>query len=888
MTENNNHSTQVTPTQEVAEASSTPVLRPSREPKICKKCNASISGQFVRALGAHFHLDCFRCQDCDQVVAEKFFSLTTSDGQSSIFCEKDYFKRLDLLCAKCGGALRGPHINALSKKYHLEHFSCSVCTTVFRPHDSYYEREGQVFCQFHYSVLFATKCKGCQTAVLQKFVEMNKDGVNEQWHPSCYMIFKLWGVKLASSRQSVLIPSLDEVAVPEDDSKRQQLTVEKADRVFSVLSKFEESSAECISEMLLSFSNQNIEVGVQQAGKFIYHVEALFMGIERIESQLLLYGDKSGLQLNREPKQLAKKIVSFFSMLSQTRDTQESTKELIGLVTNLAHVLKMLIRASLNGSLKLERNFGIDAVAVFLDILQLTEEVTDTTERMLPSEVKNDLCPVCKKSVEEECFRLDSRRWHSQCFNCARCGSKLEERLQFAFCLELGNDIEIFCHDCCPPGSRTGFERVSQLEQYVFLLRCALKRLCLLLKARDPNRSHDHENRAPSRSQFASDQNSTSSRTKSIENADTSETHDPIPLTPIPQKPVKYISELNGLSHLVVRQWAVMQMHPLVASEIPDLDQLMEYIETKKPSMWSQLASSINPSRKKPKDGTFGIPLDVLIERYGVDSRLSPGPPTRIPLIVEQCISHLRQMDLKAEGIFRKSGNIRRLKMLTESLDRDPLAIDLKDDNPIQIAALLKKFLRDLPEPLLTYKLHKLFILSQKMETEEQRKEVLHLVLCLLPKPNLDLLIVVCNFLREVASFSEKSANGAAKPAEEAHSSGNRMHLVNLSKVITPNILYSKSKNPVDDEALLAIECFSMLLRFQDDFWLIPKYLARELETWPDFANVEHVSSREVMREMLERVKIQPEETVPEKELPEDPIPEAVEEAVSQNGQEEK
>lgn len=31
-------------------------------PRLCKKCGESLTGQFVRALGGTFHLDCFRCR----------------------------------------------------------------------------------------------------------------------------------------------------------------------------------------------------------------------------------------------------------------------------------------------------------------------------------------------------------------------------------------------------------------------------------------------------------------------------------------------------------------------------------------------------------------------------------------------------------------------------------------------------------------------------------------------------------------------------------------------------------------------------------------------------------------------------------------------------------
>ena len=70
-------------------------------------------------------------------------------------------------------------------------------------------------------------------------------------------------------------------------------------------------------------------------------------------------------------------------------------------------------------------------------------------------------------------------------------------------------------------------------------------------------------------------------------------------------------------------------------------------------------------------------------------------------------------LDMSIEGIFRRNGNIRRLRELTEAIDRDASSVDLSQDNPVQLAALLKKFFRDLPDPLMTYKLHRLFVATQ-------------------------------------------------------------------------------------------------------------------------------------------------------------------------------
>jgi hypothetical protein len=39
--------------------------------------------------------------------------------------------------------------------------------------------------------------------------------------------------------------------------------------------------------------------------------------------------------------------------------------------------------------------------------------------------------------------------------------------------------------------------------------------------------------------------------------------------------------------------------------------------------------------------------------------------------------------------------------------------VDMSKENPVQIAALLKKFLREMPDPLMTFKLHRLFVTAQ-------------------------------------------------------------------------------------------------------------------------------------------------------------------------------
>lgn len=130
-------------------------------------------------------------KDCSESVVHNFFE--GPDGK--LLCEFDHFRRLGLLCDKCNAPLKGPFVRAKDLKFHLDHFTCSLCPLVFRQNDSYYEREGQIYCPEHYAVLFAASCQGCRSSVLNNYVEVKRDGAaaedEEHWHPHCYMLNKV-------------------------------------------------------------------------------------------------------------------------------------------------------------------------------------------------------------------------------------------------------------------------------------------------------------------------------------------------------------------------------------------------------------------------------------------------------------------------------------------------------------------------------------------------------------------------------------------------------------------------------------------------------------------------------------------------------------------------
>lgn len=295
------------------------------------------------------------------------------------------------------------------------------------------------------------------------------------------------------------------------------------------------------------------------------------------------------------------------------------------------------------------------------------------------------------------------------------------------------------------------------------------------------------------------------------------------------QRTKRYFSELSALEYFIVRHVAVLSMEPLLEGHY-NLEDLLNLIETRKPTFWGKFGKAFQKNDRPKggkKKGVFGIPLDLLVERDGVESTYGVGPGAlRVPGLVDDTISAMRQMDMSVEGVFRKNGNIRGLKDLSEKLDQKEVEVDLSKENPVQVAALLKKFLRELPDPLLTYKLYRLFVTSQsrflafhavssllltdgvlEIEDEAKRKRVLHLTCCLLPKSHRDTLEILFSFLVWASSFSQVD--------EE---SGSKMDTHNLATVITPNILKDKTAVVGQDEnSFLAIEVVNTLIEFNDE-----------------------------------------------------------------------
>ncbi|KAM5242829.1 unconventional myosin-IXa isoform 1-T11 [Hipposideros larvatus] len=108
--------------------------------------------------------------------------------------------------------------------------------------------------------------------------------------------------------------------------------------------------------------------------------------------------------------------------------------------------------------------------------------------------------------------------------------------------------------------------------------------------------------------------------------------------------------------------------------------------------------------------------------QFGVElSRLTSEDRT-VPLVVEKLINYIEMHGLYTEGIYRKSGSTNKIKELRQGLDTDAENVNLDDYNIHVIASVFKQWLRDLPNPLMTFELYEEFLRAMGLQ---ERKETI-------------------------------------------------------------------------------------------------------------------------------------------------------------------
>eukprot|EP00002_Diphylleia_rotans_P019934 TRINITY_DN3856_c0_g1_i1.p1 TRINITY_DN3856_c0_g1~~TRINITY_DN3856_c0_g1_i1.p1 ORF type:complete len:834 (+),score=194.02 TRINITY_DN3856_c0_g1_i1:50-2551(+) len=178
--------------------------------------------------------------------------------------------------------------------------------------------------------------------------------------------------------------------------------------------------------------------------------------------------------------------------------------------------------------------------------------------------------------------------------------------------------------------------------------------------------------------------------------------------------------------------------------------------------------------QQNPQKKVFGVHLDELLMRVSLGQGTEDVPP-----IVEKCCEFLEDNALRVEGIFRLAGNSSDVQEKKKLLDQgEELVFDSYTD-PHLVSSLLKLWIRELPEPLMTFDLYDEWVEASDAGGIESYIQDLKTLFESLPPSNKMVLKKLLLFLHLVSQYSQV----------------NKMTPANLSIVFAPNILRDRENN---------------------------------------------------------------------------------------------
>eukprot|EP01088_Endostelium_zonatum_P010437 TRINITY_DN238_c0_g1_i2.p1 TRINITY_DN238_c0_g1~~TRINITY_DN238_c0_g1_i2.p1 ORF type:complete len:1146 (+),score=296.58 TRINITY_DN238_c0_g1_i2:78-3440(+) len=162
----------------------------------------------------------------------------------------------------------------------------------------------------------------------------------------------------------------------------------------------------------------------------------------------------------------------------------------------------------------------------------------------------------------------------------------------------------------------------------------------------------------------------------------------------------------------------------------------------------------------------FGVPLD--------------GPNgERAMKVIDRAIKHIDKHGLEEEGMFRVPGNVKELEELKARVNAGE-DVDYNTISDIQVVGqFVKGFLRELPDPLITFKMYDRFVAVTKITNSDLFISELKALLKDLPSIHFKLLHSLMELLKDIADKSNI----------------NLMNAQNLATVIGPNILHPEKSS---------------------------------------------------------------------------------------------
>ncbi|KAM3826933.1 rho GTPase-activating protein 17 isoform 4-T6 [Vipera latastei] len=171
----------------------------------------------------------------------------------------------------------------------------------------------------------------------------------------------------------------------------------------------------------------------------------------------------------------------------------------------------------------------------------------------------------------------------------------------------------------------------------------------------------------------------------------------------------------------------------------------------------------------------FGTPLEEHLKRSSRE----------IAVPIEACVMMLLETGMKEEGLFRIAAGASKLKKLKAALDCSSSHLDEFYSDPHAVAGALKSYLRELPEPLMTYALYEEWTQVANIQDQDKKLQDLWRICQKLPKPHLANFRYLIKFLAKLAQYSDV----------------NKMTPSNIAIVLGPNLLWAKNEGSLAEMA---------------------------------------------------------------------------------------
>ncbi|XP_075417197.1 rho GTPase-activating protein 44 isoform X2 [Tenrec ecaudatus] len=170
---------------------------------------------------------------------------------------------------------------------------------------------------------------------------------------------------------------------------------------------------------------------------------------------------------------------------------------------------------------------------------------------------------------------------------------------------------------------------------------------------------------------------------------------------------------------------------------------------------------------------SFGKPLE---EHLTISGR-------EIAFPIEACVTMLLECGMQEEGLFRVAPSASKLKKLKAALDCCVVDVQEYSADPHAIAGALKSYLRELPEPLMTFELYEEWIQASNIQDQDKRLQALWHACEKLPTANHNNIRYLIKFLSKLSEYQDI----------------NKMTPSNMAIVLGPNLLWPQAEGNITE-----------------------------------------------------------------------------------------